>query len=476
MKKAFVFFLCAAMLLSVLSACADKGGDSAETTSSPVVSTAGNTDETTAEPPLTIAVENLSSNGKPLAFNMLVRTNRYAYLFCEEPSGDLIDYAVYKRNSMIEDLYGIKISISESGDAAGFSTYMNAASTDYDICVPDYWWNLDLQGFFTDILSLPEIDTSDAWWYDGWNKNVTINGKMYTVAGDASLEMLENLEVMFFNKNMAKDKNIDIYKYASDGQWTVDKCLEVINTASSGLDDSDTNNDVYGALYDVHSLDAQLYSCGLRLSEVGESEIGIDIANSQKTVDIAEAVTKLIGAVGTDYSSKTARARDWSLFKNGNALIYATALYLGKSLKSGNLDFDYGIVPMPKLAEEDQYISTSYGVSVFAIPVSVASTHNSALILNALNFNSANTDDSVVTTFFDVILKYQVANSPEDIENLDLVRKNVYIDFAFIYDVGLDSAIKNAVIDKTSASVALKAAVKTAGSKIKNNIIAAYEK
>jgi len=462
------------LLLSMLVACAQNGTPE-ETTEAPAVATTTAAEETTGEPEPLVPVEDLSVNGQATKFNMLVRKSRYAYLYTDEQNGELLNYAVYKRNTTLEEDYGISFSISEQSDATGFATAMKAATDEYDLACVDYWWNLELQGLFLDIAQMEEINVEDPWWYSGWNKNVTINGKMYTIAGDANLEMLENLEVVFFNKSIAKDLNLDLYKSVSDGKWTIEEMKTAISMAASGFDDADTTNDRYGLLIDLHSADAMLYSLGMKLSEFVDGEVSIDIASDQKNIDLTEALSAVIKTTGTKYVGTTARATDWTIFKNGTTLFYATALYIGQSMKSGNLDFDYGILPMPKLTEDAEYISTSYGVSVFGIPVTVASAHNSALIMNAMSYRSSGTDDSLVTTFYDVVLKYQIATSVEDVTNLDIVKNNVYIDFCFIYLSSIDKTLRDSAINGTSPSTPLKATVKTAKNTLKNSIIAFYQ-
>lgn len=461
------------MILAALCACGEQTGTDADTSTEaqPAVTTAP---AETAEPEITVAVENLSEGGSPLPFNMLVRQSRYAYLFADTVNGEMLNDAVHKRNLSLEDDYGIKLSITEcASEAAAFTSYLTGSS-DFDLVCFDYWWNLDLKGLLLNIKDMPEINTEDPWWYQGWNNNVTINGRMYSIAGDASLEMLENLEVMFFNKQMAGDRSLDLYADVSSGKWTVDRLIETVNAVSAGFDDSDTTNDLYGVMYDVHSIDAQMYSCGLKIAELTPESVTIDNASGTMNMDIADKLVTLMKNVGVNYSSATARARDWTTFRDSKSLIYATALYLGKSLKSAGLGFDYGIIPLPKFSEDSEYISTSYGVSVFGIPAGVNNAHNSALVLNAMNFRSGRTDDSVVTTFYEVVLKYQVANSTDDVKNLDIVKNNVYIDFAFIYNVGVDSAYKNAIIGKSVTAAGIKAAVKSGKNTLERNILKFY--
>ena len=482
MKKTLSLFLAFLMLLGLPAAAisCSTNGDGGETTVQTTAAADTDAPEET-EPEMTVAVEDFSKNGQPRPFRMLVRSNRYSYLYVEEASGNPVEYAVYRRNLNLEEQYGIRFEITEgkgtkSSEKDNFVTFLAGATSDFDLVCFDYWWNLELQGMFLNILEMPEIDPDDEWWYQGWNSNVTLNGRMFSIAGDANLEMLENLEVVFFNKNIAADRSLDLYGDVNSGNWTIERMIEVINTVSSGLDDTDPTNDVYGVLYDTHSVGSQLFSAGIRMSELNADNVNLDIASSSRNVDICDLLGRMMQLPGVDYNSATARARDWSLFRDHRSLMYATALYLGQSLRTANLDFDYGILPMPKYTVEDEYVSSPYGVSVFAIPVTVSDPHVSAMVLNAMNFASARGDDSLVTTFYDIVLKYQIADSVEDVGVLEMVRDNVYVDFAYIYDgnLGLLATFKDAMVKGTPVSAALKGRVNGAKIALEKQVTAPY--
>ncbi|GEM_PF-2205310 len=469
------------MICTALVSCSDAATQAETTTeAAPIATTAVVTEDVTTETPaVTVAIEKLSTGDTPLNYNMLVRANRYAYLYAENTSGELISNAVYTRNCFLEEQFGIDITITEGkgsgSESANFTTYLAGMDSAYDLVCFDYWWNLELQGYFTNLLNCQEIDPDDSWWYQGWNDNITINNQLYSIVGDANLEMLENLEAMFFNKEMATDLKLDLYADVKNGNWTVERLLEVSASAAANLDDADKTNDVYGALFDKHSVVSQLFSCGLKLSEkTSEGLYSIENCGGDNSVNITSVVTSMIQNVAINYADQTARARDFTAFKERRAMIYATALYLGQSLRAASLDFDYGIIPSPKLNKDSEYISTPYGVSVFAIPVNAKSIHNSAIVLNAMNFYSSNDDNSLVPTFYDLVLKYQIANCPDDVENLDLIRDKVYVDFAFIYDVGLISVFRTAVINNTPISSALKSTVKSAKKTMENQIFKFY--
>lgn len=179
MKKVIALILAALTLFSLCAAvtgCSNQSGTETETTS--VTAEADSTAAETLPPEETVAFEDLSKNGKPREFRMLVRANRYSYLYVDDASTDPVEYSVYRRNLNLEEMFGIKFEITEgkggnSSEQVNFTSFLAGAGAEYDLVCYDYWWNLDLKGYFENILEMPEINPEDDWWYQGWNDNVT---------------------------------------------------------------------------------------------------------------------------------------------------------------------------------------------------------------------------------------------------------------------------------------------------------------
>jgi hypothetical protein len=409
-----------------------------------------------------------NEDGSPRDFVILVRKSRYDYIWAKETTGDRINDSAYERNMMLEELYNIRIKIAEAAEdsSAYFSNTILAGTGEYDLVVHDYWWGLERKGLYQNLLDFSEIDTDDSYWYTNWNKNTTINGKLFSIVGDAALEVVQNLEIVFFNKSIATDNGLDLYKTVNDNNWTIEKMLTICSATSKNLNNDNTEDDVYGALYDFHSSRSQLFAAGLVLTKPTQNGFVEICANTEKNINICNAVTKLIHDMNVRYDTNTARSssnKGSTIFSNGNALFYATALYLGKTLRANAPAFNYGIIPMPKYDADSDYISTTYGASVFAIPLSVNNPHMSAVVLDAMN---ALSNDTIVYSFYDIVMKSQIADAPEDADMIDMARANLYVDFEFINELGLISAFQTAVANNANISSALKALSNVAETKL----------
>ena len=437
MKKCVIFCLLLALLLTV-AACGKETpptpGTDAKTDAAQEPGSVTSGTEQDAEPDV-----NYAKDGVPTDFTLAVRANRYHYLFCDDANTkDTVEYDTFKRNAGIESDYGIRfklLPLSDESSGKAFSVKLDTASPgDMDLMCWDFWWALEQKGAFVDLKSLSEIDLDKDWYYSGWNDNVTINGVCFSCAGDATLEVLENIEMVFFNKGMADTHNKDLYSLVDEKKWTIEEMRQIMAQVSQNLDDDDKTNDVWGAIYDDHSLRSGLFSSGVKLVTVSKENGAIDITlNTTRNVDITDAFTALIHDPATNYyKGTTARAYGEKVkkFVGGQSFFYATALYCGMQIKSEmDQSFDYGLVPSPKYSESDDYISTTYGASIFSIPKTCRDRSMSAVILDIMNRRSG---DTIVSAFYDNVLKRKVAEKPTDARMIDLAREVMYVDFGFV--------------------------------------------
>ncbi len=414
-----------------------------------------------ADPPMLEAEDFGDSNGNPRSFHIMARAGRTHYIYAETISGDRVSSAAYRRNNKINDMFNIHIRLLEGidEDGAAWQNALLTASGEYDLIVPDYWWKIEQSGLVADLAAMTELELSDPWWFQGWNDNATLAGKLYSITGDATLELLENIEVVYFNTTMATANNMDLYRVVDDKEWTLSKMLEFGQAASSNVDGTIEGAPVvYGALYDRMSTDTQISAAGIKVIEINADGIPVNNATNQININICDAIQAMYADDSFYFNDKVARTpanHNVDKFISGEALFFSSCLYLGKTLKAS--DVSYGILPQPKYEKEQDYISSTYGVSFFCIPNSAKDIHCSAVILNALNCLSNPQSElgqsSLTYQWFDMVVMGNLAANQNDARMLDLVRNSLYVDFSFMYNVNLNlfSTFTKAV--KTNSSV-----------------------
>ena len=381
-----------------------------------------------------IEIENFAQGGVARDYTMYVRGSRYKYLWVEKDSTDKVESGAYKRNQIVQDKFGVKIKIKACNGDTKTDDWVTALSVaqGYDLAVPDYWWLLEQQGLFLNLYAREELAFNQDYWYSNWNDNVTINNKLYTVAGDASLEVLENIGIVFFNVDMLNTVQVDMYDLVDSKKWTMAEMIKI----GKNFTDPNAATPTYGAEYDVHSLRSQLFAADLKLTKIENGTIELIASSRTKNINIQEAVEALIHDETTYYWGGGSTARNKmqekaKMLSDKRVAFYVSCMYVGSYVKDTGVN--YGVVPMPMYEEGGEYISTSYGVSTFAIPKTAADYHFSSVILDALNYYSYNT---VVTNFYDTAMKAQIADSADDARMMDIARDSLYFDFAWMLDEG----------------------------------------
>lgn len=427
MKKLLCIFLAVLMLTATFVGCSKSEPEQTEGTVS--------TDPTTETEGLQ-AEDFGDAKGNPRDFMMLVRASRYRYLFAESDDADVVARASYERNVMIEEMFNIAFDITEVPDAAAnWNTILTASTGEFDLACFDYLYRVEEMGLLQNILELPELDLTDDYWYHGWNEVGTVNGQLYSVAGDASNEMVENMSTIFFNKSKASVNKLDMYSLVDNGEWTLEKMKQISTNVATGQDDGDETNDTYGVMFDLHSVRMANACFGLVITEPtsnGYYRVVDDANINERNFSIVLAFQDFVRNSGSvQYSSDTARARDTATFTSGKSLFFASALLVGERMRSKVSGWEYGVIPYPKFEANSDYGATVYGCSVFGIPKTVKDTHCSAVILNALNYFGS---ESNIAAFYDKVVLGKVADSYDDQRMLELIRGRIKVDFAFIHD------------------------------------------
>lgn len=429
--------LCAILAgLSLLNLSCGTGSGYIESTSS--LTDTAPTGETTADP----LADNLpEKNYGGVDFNLLVRTERLYYLEADEENGETLNDAVYKRNLEVENRFNVNLVYTDIASdknlfSKAVSSSVMADDEGYDIICPDYWWGLDTEGYFYDLNALDYIDFNKPWWSGQWNKNAAINGICYMSTGYLCLDLLRNVEVVYFNKDLVKKYNLDDpYELVKSGGWTIEKAIEM-GMEVAGDDNGDTlidDNDRFGIYMNIHALRGLYHSLGATLvSKKQDGTLEINVMN-EKYLRINDIIynlrnNKTLSLYRSDSTVDFTTTLAYKPFSNNNLLFTFFALTAVEAMRSS--DINLGIVPVPKLDSDDGYISHNYGCTLSAIPVNAPDIERSAIILEALNAESYK---NVTPSYYETVLKSKLTRDDESREMLDLIFENIDFDFGFIH-------------------------------------------
>ncbi|MCL1794460.1 MAG: ABC transporter substrate-binding protein, partial [Oscillospiraceae bacterium] len=366
----------------------------------------------------------------------------------EGETGEVINDNVYKRNRKVEERFNMEIDVVEvMGDWSNLNTFMTAFKNSvlagdgaYDLVAgyQAYFMSATTDGWLYDINSLPYIDQNKPWWAKSVFDELTVNGKLYIMAGDLSLTMWEYMYGIYFNKQMVQDYGIqdNFYQIAREGKWTIDYLDKIVRDIHEDLngDGKMDKADKFGYVTETGNLvDLFLAAFDIAITQK-ENGIPVIVLNSEINIDKLNRVFDfVIDNPGVYHQGESVSTPDNPLdvlFHDNRAMFLPDTL--GNSKKLRSFDTDFGILPLPKYDEaQDKYhVYPQNGFSVLAIPVDVKNPENAALITEAL---CAESYKLVIPAFYDVALKNKFTRDDESGEMIDLIRDGAIFNFGMLY-------------------------------------------
>ena len=445
--------LSALIFAGILAAC----GEQAET-SSPASSTTAADVITEPEETLSdIEMRQLVDDGLPESdfggyqYRIVVESDQEWYYYVEELTGDVIDDAVYNRNTSVEERLNIKVVEGRVGDYGSNGTWMQkavlAGEDAYDLACSHVVniSTLVLKGIFQNWYDVPYVDFEKPWWARSNIEDLTYHGVAILAIGDFALSAIGRTYCMFFNRQQAESYNItNVYETVQDGVWTIDKLSSWTQDIYTDLNANDKRDadDFYGFATGVASnIGAYLWAFDnpvCRKNADGDIEF---VIHTEKMNSICETLYKIMWEnTGTYYNKNHVSTVDSSgahvggrdLFMVGRA-VFANG-YLDQAIDFfREMEDDYGIIPYPKWDESQKdYRSLVDGNhAALAIPMTTMDMERAGIIIEALN---AETYKSVVPLYIETALKVKYARDNESVQVIDDLLANRFFDFGYVYD------------------------------------------
>ena len=452
MLMAWLLTLCT--LIPVVTAC---GGDGGSTTESGTEA-ATNADTTAETEPLD-ALEARKLVDDELGeydfggyeYRIVTSDGKSETLDCDATTGDVIDDAVYERNTTVEERFNCTITVVEDelySDASKFMTTAVTAGEDaFDICSFHVvgLGQISISDYFMNWYDIPHIDFSKPWWSDSTVNDLTYSGVCVTAIGDMALSALSAAYCVFYNKNLGSNYDFpDLYEVVNDGKWTIDYITALTKDIYQDLNGNgavDYEEDLFGYTSDCCSnLNAYLWA----FDNPVFSKNGDVLEYTYKTDKVTSMITKLCDTfnlydgikVGKqDYKSATGKTgHDYScdMFAKGQTVLANG--YISMSLSSfRDLEDEFGILPYPKWDEaQENYITMSDGHhEAMAVPKTAANLEAIGVITEAMCAESYKT---LVPAYYDVALKVKSTRDEQSIAMLDTIVNARVFDFGYVYD------------------------------------------
>ena len=371
-------------------------------------------------------------------------------IFSEGETGDIVNDAVFKRNTAIEDRYGVKITQTLVESPSGeIRKNVTAGDDMYDLVFDTLseMGSLAQNKFLVDLNGVKHIDFSKNWWNPDVNDTKSVMGRLYRTSSDFSLRDKSSTGILVYNKKLAEDYSIpNLADAVRDGSWTVDKMAGYVKETAADLDgDGEMKpvSDRWGLVMGARSsFPTFVVACENRFITKDKDD---SLVLSMNTERISNSIDKVLGL--TSDLSNAFFCEDWQgkidgdfwsaaskTFYAGNSLFATSVPYSLKSY-SANCDFDYGILPFPKYDETQgkYYTLPDTTAHLFGIPVSCADPDFTGFMLEAL---SAGSTDTTLEAYIETSCKTKYSYDKDSAEMFDTAMDGIIFEPSMIYGIG----------------------------------------
>ncbi len=454
MKKIFSLLIAALMLLS-LAACADPA-DSAETTvPSGASTTAGSpeSEEITNDPSgvFELPTETSEYEGKIVFLNSDTRS----IAGLDDASADLLDQAVFKRNAIMSERYGVEVSeivVKSSKAATAAENEIMSGDPSFDVAMLNYTnaTKLARQGLWYDLTSIDNISLEKSWWDQSANLNYSFGNQLYYTYSNMVTSHFDHVRCFYFNHSIMSANSLsvdELYMKAIDGKWTLE---EMYNYAKDVYRDDGNGIADASDIYPVVGVPSTTYSA--LCSGADASYIKIDPKTSlpyayfttEGFIDAYNLILDTMSGNNFFYTGCKKNTEATDMFVDGHALFLMTTISNSNTMRTGMKD-DFGFLPLPKRdLNQEHYTCNAPNPYSMAIPVCTKEPERIGFILEAMAYYST---DTVRTTFFEIKLYGQTSRDALSWQTLDLIYSNIAYSIPVESTISYSSTINGMMVE-----------------------------
>lgn len=464
--KSLSLLLACLMLLSALAACGETTEDPTETAAA-----TGATTEADTTDPAQVALDALGEidwEGEEFAVLSSSRFENEVYgengiVDSEGGASQVINDAVYERNSLFEDRCNLvwKTVVKDDG-AIGSSVSNEASAPTGDFYFIDAMLgssaSLATNGYLYDFFELG-VDLDGEWW-DSGTAEFVLAGGVYFMSGSLNFGDDNVTYVLIFNKEMQQTyKNTvpDPYQTVRDWEWTLEYFNNVIQGISADNGDGKWDElDTYGFINTWEYGNTFFIGSDLRYinntNEDGEITLALsDKGAMEKALDVLELSQAIYHNNNASFMSPPGQeGLGQTAFKENRGLFYGEVVSHLTPLTQG-MDGEFGILPVPKYDKEQEFYRTWTHASGSTFSVTAAVPDDKAetvgLIMNAFALLS---HQYVKPAYYDIMLTSRNVHDAESAEMMDLMFSNRVYEMSFYFtDFGFFDLFKTATNDNS---------------------------
>ena len=362
--------------------------------------------------------------------------------YAAEESGEIVNDTLYAREQWIEETYHVNVvNIDGLGDTWAerkpLSSVVLAGEDAYDLVLTDASNNgafyFSINGYSYPLTYIDSIHLDKPYWMPEVNEKLKVNGELYVSACPISPRYYGSVYIIQFNRDLAKNLDLDdFYDLVNEGKWTIDRMFDAAKDAYADLngDGKMDENDQYGLVYEVLTPESIILGAGMHYVENDNGTFKV-MLDDENLVDLINKIA--------EFAARPCCARDASGFTNGEVLLN-NGTYLFRNpctfdlAAYRDLQYDYGVLPMPKLDEaQTSYIGYSqpWATNCPVVLTSVPQEHLGYVgtIIDAM---TAYGYDYVKPAVFDNVIQLKGARDEKSASIIDKMFENITFEYMCI--------------------------------------------
>ena len=378
------------------------------------------------------------------AFDIISRGSDYGAwesfdVFTENQTGEPINDAVWERNNIIFDRYGIEIKETKRDKLADtIKSLVMAGDAEFDAAVTSGAdaSALSSENYLVNLRSLPDLDLSHEWWDQNAARDFSFGDRLFFGVSDFLISDKDGSWVYVFNKRLADDLGIEYpYQMAKDGSWTYDQMHRLASAAVADLDGDGVmkpGKDRYGIATEEYDTYAAFFYSGARIFGIGDDGYPEYTFASERNFTAYNKYLELFVKDSSLYFAKYKTERE--AFANGQALFKGYTLLGVRGEEFRAMEDDFGIIVAPKYDEGQKnyghIVSIGTSGSVICVPLTAPDPDFTGYALDAVSGESTGT---LLDTYINKGFNGKYLRDEESCEMLRLCLESRVYDLSIIY-------------------------------------------
>lgn len=371
-------------------------------------------------------------------------------IYTEDVFTDNISEAVYTRNEIIRDRYGVIIKeIKTKNTVSDVQREVQGQSGDFQAIVSQLSdaCSLVANGNLVDLNNKDKceyLDFTKSWWDSKMAEDMSIDDHLYFATGDLLTADNDGTFAILFNKKLAENAQLpDLYELVANQGWTMDKMYEFEQTVISDVDGDGKlayDTDICGFAFTGDTPYCMLYAGGVTVVNKDEDGAITYCLDVERTTNITEKVQKILSkdlSVDMNAPGGSVVEVGQKTFGEGHCLFFGECLQCVTRMRG--YDVDFGILPYPKYDDaQKNYCSMMHTVgAVVSVPRSVdADLEMVTTMIEAMAYHAVPT---LTEQYYEINLKTRDSKDEQSGPMIDMILANRIYDLAYAY--GWNSAV-----------------------------------